>query len=199
MKKFTQIVEGETIEEFKQAVSELHSMVCLPLPSNAVGAPAELLRRHEAPGSYDIAQSKDGIASDSGTNAGLRDSTAIPASAKKAKKTKPVEVEPADDDEEVEEKSVISPSKLKKEAAAKEVEADEEGDDEDFLGAKAEEAEEEEVLDFDKIRELTQEIVDQYDMDKARSLCQKFGARTVSALKQADYVKFAAEAKKLLK
>ncbi len=179
MKKFTQIVEGETIEEFKQAVAELHSMVCLPLPSSAgadVGYAEEGNKAHE-----------DALKS---------------LGSKKAKKTKPVEVEAVDADEEVEEKSVISPSKLKKEAAKKVEEepepVEEVFSEEDVLG-EAPEAQEEEVLDFDKIREITQEIVDQYDMDKARQLCQKFGARTVSALKQADYAKFAAEARKLLK
>lgn len=182
MKKFTQIVEGETIEEFKQAVAELHSMVCLPVPSGATV------------GRTRIESGFTGIDVD---NVGSGESTAPATSGKKAKKTKPVEVE-VDADEE-EEKSVISPSKLKKEAAKK-VEETEPVDisEEDVLG-EAPEAEEEEVIDFEKIREITQEIVDQYDMDKARALCQKFGARTVSALKQTDYAKFAAEAKKLLK
>jgi len=173
MGKIIHVIEAANHLEFKQAVTELHSMVCLP--------GREALSRYDSPTVGRVSDSNADLPNppteqqpEAGKKRGRK-----PGAKQEVKQEEVIKDAPqAIHIEEVEEKSVISASAIKQEAV---VSAQVDPFSEEVAAPQPQ------VLTFELIRDSLHKVNEKHGIDTVRKILADLGVQKVTAIKEADY------------
>lgn len=175
MGKIIHVIEAANHEEFKHAVTELHSMVCLPAKQlyNTAAAP------RAADNNVDLTNPPTESQPEPGKKRGRKPGSTKEAVAKEVIPEVVKDAPQAIHIEEVEEKSVISASAIKQEAVA----ATQVDPFSDEVAAPAQE----QKLTFELIRDSLHKVNEKHGIDTVRKILADLGVQKVTAIKEADY------------
>lgn len=174
MGKIIHVIEAANHEEFKHAVTELHSMVCLP--ARAILSQAANVASKDA----DVPNPPSDQQPEPGKKRGRKPGSTKEAVAKEVIPEVVKDAPEAIHIEEVEEKSVISASAIKQEAvAATQVDP--------FSEEVAAAPLQPQKLTFELIRDSLHKVNEKHGIDTVRKILADLGVQKVTAIKEADY------------